>query len=282
MAMRRIGVVGLICAVVAMTGNAVAQTNQSIWDKVKSSGVLVVGVIAASGAGSYKDISTGTYKGYYVNFARAIAEDLSKVMGRPIKLEFAETTWATVVMDLQAGRMDLWTGMSETPARLKALDMAGPMYVLAHCYVNRRGLEGLKTWDDYNRPEIKISVTIGTSDEAAVKQLSPKATLIGFKDTSTALLAVHSGRADAVATSVFTCLDMKKRNPDVGKIVFPEPVKSLPSSAGMRKDGDGRFHEFMKAWAAKSRTSGNTKQMIISALREAGLNPGELPPDTPF
>jgi polar amino acid transport system substrate-binding protein len=267
---------------VALASSAFAQTKQSIWDKIQSSGVMVTGIIAASGAGSYKDLSTGTYKGYYVNFAQGIAEDLSKAMGRPIKLEFAETSWATVVMDLQAGRIDIWTGMSETPERLKALDMAGPMYVLAHCYVNRKGLEGLKTWEDYNKPEIKISVTIGTSDEAAVKQNSPKATFLGFKDTSTALLAVHSGRADAVATSVFTCLDMKKRNPDVGKIVFPEPVKSLPSSAGMRKDGDGRFHEFMKTWAAKNRASGATKKMIISALRDAGLNPDELPPDTPF
>jgi len=281
--MRRLAVVlAVVVAVLTLTGSAVAQTRVPIWDKIQSSGVMVAGVMVASQPGVWKEVSTGTYKGFYVNFARAIGEDLSKAMGKPIKLEFAETTWASVVLDLQSAKIDLWSGMSVTPQRLQAIDMAGPMYELAHCYVNRKGLEGLKTWADYSKPEIKLATTIGTSDERAIKELSPNATHLGFKDEAQAMLAVQAGRADAMGTSVLICLDIKKRNPDLGKIVFPAPIKSLPSSAGMRKDGDGRFHKFVQAWAEKSRASGLTKKLILDALREAGLNPDELPAEFSF
>jgi len=188
-----------------------------------------------------------------------------------------ETTWTTVVLDLQSAKIDLWSGMSVTPERLKAIDMAGPMYELAHCYINRKGLEGLKTWDDYSKPEIRVAVVTGTSDEKAVQELSPKASILSFKDMSQPILAVQAGRADALGTSVLTCLDFKKRNPDLGRLVFPTPIRSLPSSAGMRKEGDGRFQKFAQDWADKSRASGVTKTLIIDALREAGLNPDELP-----
>jgi polar amino acid transport system substrate-binding protein len=276
--MPRLGVVLAVCAVVvAVCGSAVAQTRQPIWDKIQSSGVMVAGVMIASQPGVWKDVRTANYKGFYVNFARAIAEDLSKAMGKTIRLEFVETTWASVVLDLQAAKIDLWSGMSVTPQRLQAIDMAGPMYELAHCYVNRKGLDGLKTWADYSKSEIKIATTIGTSDERAIKELSPNATHLGFKDEAQAMLAVQAGRADALGTSVLICLDIKKRNPELGRITFPTPVKSLPSSAGMRKDGDGRFHNFVQTWADKSRASGLTKKLIIDAVREAGLNPEELP-----
>ena len=272
----------VVVLVAASIDSGMAQTRTSIWDKIQSSGVMVAGVMVASQPGVWKDVATGTYKGFYVNIAGAIAEALSKEMGKPIKLEFAETTWGSVVLDLQAAKIDFWSGMSVTPQRLEALDMAGPMYELAHCYVNRKGLEGLKTWADYSKPEIKLATTIGTSDERAIKQLSPNANHLGFKDEAQAMLAVQAGRADALGTSVLVCLDIKKRNPDLGRIVFPTPVKSLPSSAGMRKDGDGRFHKFVQAWAERSRASGLTKKLIVDALRDAGLNPDELPGEFSF
>jgi len=281
--MRRLAMVlAVAAAVVALTGSAVAQTRVSIWDKIQSSGVMTAGVMVENRPGVWKDVTTGKYHGFYVNIARAIGEDLSKAMGKSIQVEFVETTWTTVVLDLQSAKIDLWSGMSVTPQRLQALDMAGPMYELAHCYLNRRGLEGLKTWDDYSKPEMKIAVVTGTSDEKAVQELSPNATLLSFKDMSQTILAVQAGRADALGTSVLTCLDFKKRNPDLGRIIFPTPIRSLPSSAGMRKDGDGRLHKFVQAWAEKSRASGLTKKLIVDALREAGLNPDDLPGEFSF
>lgn len=283
MAMRKFAVMlGVVVALMSMPGSVAAQAQQSIWNKVQSSGILLAGAMVDGAPGGWKDLSTGTYHGFFINLARAIAEDLSKVMGRPIKLQFVESTWGTVVLDLQSAKIDVWAGMSATPERLKALDMAGPMYKLGGCLVNRRGLEGLKTWADYSKPEIQIAAVIGSSDEKAARELAPNATILSFRDTAQTILAVQAGRADAVINSMMTCLDIKKRNPDFGRIVFPTPHNYYPSSAGIRKDGDGRFHDFVQAWAEKNRANGTVKRLILDAVREAGLNPDELPPDMEF
>ncbi len=269
-------------ALMSMPGSAAAQAQQAIWEKIQSSGILLAGVTVDNRPGGWKNLSTGTYHGFFVNLARAIAEDLSTAMGKQIKLQFVESTWGTVVLDLQSAKIDLWAGMSATPERLQALDMAGPMYYLSGCLVNRKGLEGLKTWADYSKPEIRIATVIGSSDEKAAQQLAPNATIQSYRDTAQTILAVQAGRADAVINSMLTCMDIKKTNPDFGRIVFPTPYNGFPSSAGIRKDGDRRFRNFVQNWAEKNRANGTVRRLILDAVREAGLNPDDLPPDVPF
>jgi polar amino acid transport system substrate-binding protein len=258
-------------------GHAVAQASRSIWDKVAETGVLTVGAMSANPLGSWREMGQGPYRGYNIGIGEALAQALTQAMGRPVRTEFVETTWGTVVLDLQAGKMDIWTGMSETEERKRALDMAGPMYELAHCYVNRRGLTGLTSWDDYSKPAIRIASVTGTSDEKAVRELSPNATHLTFRQAPEAILAVQSGRADAFGTSVLTCLRILKENPAFGEIVFPTPVRSLPSSAGMRRDGDGRFHRFVQDWATRARGDGTTTRILSESITQAGLDPGQLP-----
>lgn len=268
-----------VAAALALTasGQAVAQGARSIWDKVAETGVLTVGAMSANPLGSWREMGQGPYRGYNIAIGEALAQALTQAMGRPVRTEFVETTWGTVVLDLQAGKIDIWTGMSETEERKRALDMAGPMYELAHCYVNRRGLTGLSTWDDYSRPSIRIASVTGTSDEKAVRELSPNATHLTFRQAPEAILAVQSGRADAFGTSVLTCLRILKENPAFGSVVFPTPVRSLPSSAGMRRDGDGRFHRFVQEWAGRARADGTTTRILSDSIAQAGLDPGNLP-----
>jgi polar amino acid transport system substrate-binding protein len=275
-------VLAVAVALMAMPGNAAAQTPQSTWDKIQSSGILHAMVVVDTRPGSWKDVSTGTYHGYYVTLSQAIAENLSKVMGKPIKVEFVETTWGTVVLDLQSGKIDLSFGLGVTPERLQVLDMAGPIYQMAQCLVTRKGLEGLKTWADYNRPEIRISVTTGTTDEKSARELAPNAAILSFKDPAQTILAVQAGRADALINGAIICLDIKKKNPDFGRIIFPTPIRSFPYSASMRKEGNRQFYDFVQAWAEKNRANGTTKKLIVDALREAGLNPDELPAEFSF
>ena len=264
--------IGLAAGVAA--GPAAAQ--QNVWDKVQSSGKMVVGVLADNKPGVWKE--GNTYEGFYVNFARDIADKISVPMGKKITLDFAESSFATVVLDLQSGKIDIWSGMSATEERKKALDMAGPMYDLAHCYVNRKGLTGLKTWEDYNKPSIRVTTQMGTSDEKAIQELSPKATLLSMKTGPETILAIQAGRADAIGTSVLSGLRFLQDDPGLfGEVVFPTPIRSLPSSAGIRRDGDGRFHKFVQAWADKARADGTTKRLMSDAIKKAGMNPDLLP-----
>ena len=267
----------------ASLGAAPQANAAGIWDKVKDSGVLTCGAMAANPTGSWAVPGPAKYEGYEINLCRQIALELSKAMGRNIRIDYKETTWGTVVLDLQSAKVDIWPGMSETPERLKAIDMAGPMYELQHCYVNRRGLSGLKMWKDYSKPDVRIATITGTSDEDAVRRLSPDATILSFKEAPAAILAVQSGRADAYGTSAVSCLDILQKNPDVfGKVIFPEPLYGRPSSAGIRKDGDGRFHKFVNEWAKEARKNGTITWLLTDAFEKHGLNVANFPPGLKF
>ena len=267
----------------ASLGAAPQANAAGIWDKVKDSGVLTCGAMAANPTGSWAVPGPAKFEGYEINLCRHIALELSKVMGRNIRVDYKETTWGTVVLDLQSDKVDIWPGMSETPERLKAIDMAGPMYELQHCIVTRKGLDGLKTWNDFSKADIKVATVTGTSDEDAVRKLSPNATILSFKERPAAILAVQSGRADGFGTSAVTCLSILQEHQDVfGKVVFPEPLFGRPSSAGMRKDGDGRFHKFVNEWAKGARKDGTITWLLSDAFEKHGLNVANFPPGLKF
>lgn len=276
------GTVAAIALAVGAATPAQAQ-GKKLWDKVNETGTLTCGAMVAVPLNSWKVEGPAQFEGYSIGFCRQLALDLTKTMGRLVLPEFKETTFATLVLDLQSAKIDIWPGMSVTEERKQALDMTGPMYELAHCIVQRKGLAGLKTWADYSKPTVRISSATGTTDEKALLELAPAATNLSFKENAQAILAVQAGRADGYVTNVLSCLRILKESPDVfGEIVVPTPVRSLPSAAGIRKDGDGRLFKFVDDWAKKARADGTTKYIISDAVQKNGLDPTILPPGFNF
>ena len=271
------------CVLIVLTASlAMAQSDQSLWNKIQSSGTLVCGAMASNPPGSWK-IGPDQYAGYEINFCNQVARDLSASMGKPITVQFHEITWSSVVLELQSGRIDVFPSMSVTEQRKQALDMTEPVLMLDECLVNRRGIPSYETWRDYSKPEMRIATVIGTSDAQAVHELAPNATILGFKELAAASLAVQAGRADAFGTSIIVCLDTAKRAPDVfGDIVVPKPGRPLPSSAGMRRDSDHRFFDWMNQWVTKIRVSGVNRQLLFDAIRQSGLDPSKLPAGVAF
>ena len=280
---RATSTVAAACALIIATGSlASAQSNQSLWDKIESSGTLMCGAMASNPLGSWK-IGPDQYAGYEINFCNQVAHDLAASMGKPIAVRYHEITWSSVVLELQSGRIDLFPSMSVTEQRKQALDMTEPVLMLDECVINRRGVPGHTEWSQYNVPDMRIATVIGTSDAQAVRDLAPNATILGFKELAEASLAVQAGRADALGTSIIVCLDTAKRAPDAfGDIVVPKPGRPLPSSAGMRRDSDHRFFDWMNQWVAKTRASGLNRQLLFDAIRQGGLDPAKLPANIAF
>ena len=279
---RFLGMVAGAAALIAASGMPTPATAQSSWEQISKTGKLRVGV--TPGREPYMWVVNDKWYGFAIDMGKQIAEALENenALGRKIEIEYVRTTFATVVLDMQANKVDVYLGMSITEERKKAIDMYGPLYALAHVYINRKGFSPGDKWEDYNKPEIKISSTTGTTDEAAGRKLSPKATFLSHREQTETILAVQAGHADAMITSVLAGLDAMKKNPNFAQMVIPKPAVSLPSGGGTRKDNDGRFTAFLQGWAYMSRASGNTKQLILNSTREAGLNPDIIPKEMEF
>ncbi|MGE0798361.1 MAG: transporter substrate-binding domain-containing protein [Lautropia sp.] len=275
-----------IATALALTATAPLAFAQEggLWKKVADSGVLICGAIPGDPVGSWKVPGKDEWLGYEIGLCRAIAADLGKAMGKTLKIEFHETTWKTVVLDIQSGKIDLWPGMTATEERKRAIDMAGPMYQLPNCMVNRKGLPAMPNWVDYNYPKLRIATVTGTVTERAIRtELAPNAVNLSFKDLTEATLAVQSGRADSVGLDILRCLSAMKAAKDLfGGIVFPEPIRATGSSAGMRKDNDGRLHTFVQRWSEESAKNGVTKKVLLDAMAAGGFDITMLPENVRF
>ena len=151
-----------------------------------------------------------------------------------------ETIWATCVLDLQSNKTDLEFGRQATPKRALVIDFAGPAYNLYWYAVNHMGFKA-RTWEDYNRPEVKVAAMLGSADVVILQKVAPKATRVELNDVASIALAVTSGRADAMVTAVSGALVAKNRNPDLGDFVLPTPT--IPRSGepcGGRTSGTSR------------------------------------------
>ncbi len=259
----------LLCLLVALSW-PVAASAQSVWETVKSSGKLRVCVVTAGTPYSEKD-ATGRWHGLMVT----MGEDLAKQL--KVEAVEQETTWGTAVLDIQSNKCDVMFGLNPTPNRWEAVDFAGPLWKFSYTLVVRKDLDAGDTWEDYNKPNITLSVIQGTADEEAARRYAPKAKILTFSNLSEAVLAVQSHRADALVSTALSAVMAHQRNPAMGNFVQVKPEYGLPAYAVVRKDGDGRFREYLNHWAEYNRDLGNIELWIKDSLASVGVEKDDIP-----
>lgn len=247
----------------------------SVWQQIMGSKQLKA-CVTQYPPNSFKD-PAGNWNG----FVPAMAKDLADTMG--VGLELVETTWKTVVIDVQSGRCHVILGLTATPERALAMDFAGPIYSTIFSVAPGRNVGDVpSTWEELNRSETRISVLMGTSQEQVLNRYVPKATKVALQTVDDAVLAVQSGRADFYMGALFDILAAKGRGPVLGDMIVPTPQYSTPSFAGVRYDGDGRLVKFIQRWAEYRRFMGNTTGWIVDAVVATGSKREDIPPGVNF
>ena len=263
-------VIALAMAAWPVTG-AAAESN---WDQIKRTGKLRLGVFAYP-PNHYIDTKTGKWEGFAVDMARDIASTME------VALDYGESSFGNAPLDLQANKIDIQFGLQATPKRAMAIDFAGPIYELNYIMINGKNFHG-KTWEDYNKPEVKVAVKMGASSELAVRMYAPRAQRVELKEIADIIMAVQAGRADALGDMAIAGLVAKIRNPQLGEFVQPTPISGLPSYAGMRFDGDHRFRDFVTRWAEFHRLTGSVPKWIRKSLTSLDIKESDIPDDLRF
>lgn len=263
-------------AVTAVSAPALAQQPQgSTFDRIRSTKKLKVAGIVGTEPYYHKDIATGAWSG----FCMSMAQDLAKAM--EAELEISETTWGNAVLDLQSGKIDIMFGLSPTPSRALVVEFTRPIMQNTFTIIARPGFEP-KTWEEMNRPEVRIAVDIGSTHDLFARRVLPKATLLALKTPDEATLSVQSGRADAVIQVAMLSLVTVKKNRTVGKIVIPGPQIRQPTCAGVRAEDSPRFRTFVDNWLEFNRSSGVVTGWITSSLELVGVEKQDIPADLQF
>lgn len=240
-------------------------------ERVKSSGTLRIGAVADGAPYYQKVVTDGSWRGFYVDICKKLADDLG------VKLSILETTWGNSVLDLQADKIDVFFGLNPTPERQKVIDFSGPVFKNAFTMVTKKGL-GAKSWADFNKPEMRIAVDIGSSHDAAVTRLAPLAEITRLKTASDATAALQAGRVDAQCLVLILSLSLRAKNAAIGEVVMPTPGDFTTSNAGFKREADQSWREFVDGWISKERDGGFVKTAIVKNMELVGVKESDFPP----
>jgi polar amino acid transport system substrate-binding protein len=270
-----IGTILAASALASERAGAQAST-ESTFDRVKQTKVLRIAALPGESPYFNKDIATGEWSGMAVEMAKNIASNFDA------KLEYLESTYGNSVLDLQSGKIDLAFALNPTPQRALVIGFSRPVFLHGFGTVAKKGFEP-KTWNDLNRPELKVAVDIGSVHELAARNFAPKAQIIGLKNRDECVLAVQTGRADCVILAVILGLTAVKKNPALGKyVVLREPFVQLPNSMGVRYEVDKRWRDFLDNWADYNRGAAQIRKWMIDGLALNGVMPEDIPGEVGF
>ena len=196
-------------------------------------------------------------------------------------METVESTWGNGVLDVQAGKVDIFLGLAPTPEREKAVAFTHPFFCTAFDLVDRAGFSP-RTWVDLDVPGVRVAVEIGTSYDGALPTLCPRATAVRLRTNNDATLAVGTGRADCQIIVVVFALTQLTRNPGLGHLVVPEPVHGATTNAIVAKEEGGRFLAAVNGWIDRRRGEGALRAALVRNLVATGVPESAVPPQLLF
>ena len=264
----------LTVATLASLATSAAQADTA-WNEIMADKQLVACVVPAYQPYSAKN-AAGEWSGFAVEMAKSVADALH------VELELVETSFKTVVLDLQGNKCDVFFGFNATPERALAIDFAGPLYTLGFGALDRQGWEAPgDNWADLNDPAIRVCYAVGNSSEQQIKRFAPNSTQSALPQADDCVLALLSGRVDRYIDGIMGSLGATSKNPALGEVHLMKPNYALPSYAGMRLD-DGRFQKFVQRWAEYNRANGNINFWLTNSMKTIGITPEAIPAEVQF
>ncbi len=261
---------GLLVAITAIfTAGQVSAQGQSTWQAIKERGTLRIGVTQAP-PWFFKDPASTEWTG----LGSSIGKQMAKTLG--VKFAPVEVTWGTAVAALQANKIDIMFVLDATPKRALAIDFpAQPLLYYALAVLADDKLE-ISNWSDLNKPDIKIAVTQGTTMDRYVSSRLDKAKILRFPSNGESVAAFQSRRVDAVSLFHPPLIAMRKKI-GRGKIVLPSPVRQSASSAGVRREADKTFRDWVNTAIAYYYATGQTQVWYEDFLTSFGVDPATVP-----
>lgn len=284
----------LAIAAIATSG-AFAQAADTL-AKIKSSGVVNLGVRDSSGLGF--TVGGGKYVGFHTEMAERIVNDLSKQLGKPLKINYQVITSQNRVPLVQNGTIDFECGSTTNNAgRQKDAGFAMTTFV-DEVRIATKANSGIKSIQDLNGKT--IVTTTGTTSVQHMRR-HERAEKLDFKvvqgkDHADSFLLLESGRADAFVMdgSILAANIAKAKSPKdfaiVGEAISFEPIacmlnkddpklKQALNDSIKRQVKDGSLAKLYDKWFIQPIPPNNTSlnMPMNESTKAAWANPNDKP-----
>ena len=266
--------------IVSIFGAADANAQNVTIESIKKSGTLRVGTWLQYKPEMWKDLQTSEIKGFWVDLARKMADDLG------VKVQFIDSDWDGLIPGLEAGKFDIVLAqMAITSKRALAVDFAKPWEAVGLAAVLPADTK-CETVDCLNQADKTISTEIGSVNQDVKKAVFPRAKETANKGHNDGFLQVMAHRSDAFLTDNVSAQDYLKEHPGAVKIAWTgvdKPfLQAFPAGPALPK-GSLLFARWVDIWLQEQINNGTYERLYMQdvgwapALKELLLQRGGYP-----
>ncbi len=245
----------IFCGLLAMASAAQAQEPASHLDTIQQQGQLRVCT-----TGDYKPYTFKRPDGGFEGIDIAMAQSLADSLG--VKVEWVQTTWKTLMPDMQAGKCDIGVGgISVTLERQKkaffsnTLDVDGKI-PLVRCVDQSK----YQTIDQINQPNVRLVEPAGGTNEAFVHAFLPKAQL-ALHDNVTIFEQLLDNKADVMITDASEALYQQKLKPGLCA-VNPSQFMQYGEKAYLLPRDDISWKLYVDQWLHLNKVTGKYQKVL--------------------
>ena len=216
--------------------------------------IVLRGTLRVGSTGDYKPFSYRLAGGErFIGLDIALADDLARSLG--VKLQIVPTTWGTLMGDLADDRFDIAVGgISVSLERQKKAFFSIPTMrdgktPIARCDDARK----YQTLEDIDRPEVRLIVNPGGTNERFARARVPHATLTVFPDNVAIFDRILAGEADVMITDAIEARLQQRLHPKLCAIHpdapfdFSEKAFLLPRDVALKAYVDQWLHQSIES-----------------------------------
>ncbi len=211
---------------------------------------------------SYLNPKTGEYEGIDAELSKIIADSLG------VKIEYIPTTWPTLTADMLADKFDIaLCGISRNFAREKLMAMSdayGEGLFGKTILCRKTDAKKFKSVADLNRPDVRIMINPGGTNEIFARKTLPNATLIVNNENAEIPVKIAEGKADIMITETVEAVSWVKREPRLAAPLVKTPFAGTKHSCGiLMQKGDQEFLNYINFVLAELRMDGRLAKLEL-------------------
>ena len=223
---------------------------------ILKSGEIRVGTTGDWNPMTIKDPATNSYKGFEIDIVNELALDMG------VKLVIVPTEWKTLVNGIVSNKYDISTSASLSAKRALSTGYTNSYFKLATVPLTlTKNLNNFSTWDDINKKDVKVAVTLGTTQEQQAKQLFPNATLNIIESPARDFQEVLAERSQVHITSNIEAASLVKQYPELSIIPVKEPKYPTPL-AWLTPQDDQIWINYLNHWISIKKSQGYFNKMM--------------------
>jgi cyclohexadienyl dehydratase len=238
-----------IAAGLAFSGFALAQAPTSQLDTIQSRGALQICT-----TGDYKPFTLakdGGYEGIDIELAKSLA----KAIG--VEAKFVATKWSDLLADFTSGKCDIaMGGISVTLDRQKRAFFSTPYLINGKAPIVRCADKAkYQSVADIDKPEVRVIVNPGGTNERFVRANFKQAKIEVFPDNVTIFDQILAGKADIMIAESIETKVQEKAKPGLCAVNPDEPLQ-YGEMGYLLPRGDVTFKAFVDQWLHLAKATG--------------------------